>query len=268
MLIITGDLTDSGDIEDYEFAKQFITNLMSKGFDVYVTPGNHDYCKYGLLCLTDLPLTDSPEERRDRFVAEIESVESGSVTAAGLPPHEYPKYADYDYGRLILLDSMQDELDDRDAPRRRGGQGRLGTLQLNALKVLIGAYQQERRRGKKIAVCLHHAPLQCYNNDPMWPGILEDHALLMSYLSGVNGQSVIDCLLFGHTGDLNRGYPSDEKSSLIPLINSENLEDVGDDSGPEVYPVTVLDLGTYQRLVFSTSSPTAPIQQSWGNPVP
>lgn len=49
MIVITGDLTDSGDDDDYEIALRFINQLRDAGFTVIVVPGNHDYCKEGNL---------------------------------------------------------------------------------------------------------------------------------------------------------------------------------------------------------------------------
>jgi len=43
-VVITGDLTDSGDKRDYLIAKAFVDKLKNNGFEVYSIPGNHDYC--------------------------------------------------------------------------------------------------------------------------------------------------------------------------------------------------------------------------------
>ena len=54
IVIITGDLTDSGGDADYGKAGPFISLLRTVGkFDVYAVPGNHDYCWEGVLALRD-----------------------------------------------------------------------------------------------------------------------------------------------------------------------------------------------------------------------
>lgn len=101
IVVITGDLTDSGDEVDYTDDTQidptmypdatseskrgvnhFVDKLTANGFEVYVVPGNHDYCKEGLQILTSItePLPDAVlqslnihdnadmETRRGRFL--------------------------------------------------------------------------------------------------------------------------------------------------------------------------------------------------------
>jgi 3',5'-cyclic AMP phosphodiesterase CpdA len=58
-VVITGDLTDSGSIGDYEIARAFVSLLRNdgvvpipavrEGVDTYVVPGNHDYNFEGLI---------------------------------------------------------------------------------------------------------------------------------------------------------------------------------------------------------------------------
>ncbi len=54
IVVITGDLTDSGDKADYEIAKAFIQRLDANGFFVASVPGNHDYCWEGNLFFEDI----------------------------------------------------------------------------------------------------------------------------------------------------------------------------------------------------------------------
>ena len=67
IVIITGDLTDSGDEADYAVAFAFLHQIIDAGFVVYTNPGNHDYCKEGNLIIAEilnhpLPPRVSPEE--------------------------------------------------------------------------------------------------------------------------------------------------------------------------------------------------------------
>jgi hypothetical protein len=54
IVILTGDLTDSGDEEDYAIVESFLGSLQSAGLSVFVIPGNHDYCKEGNLVFADI----------------------------------------------------------------------------------------------------------------------------------------------------------------------------------------------------------------------
>jgi hypothetical protein len=65
----------------------------------------------------------------------------------------------------------------------------------------------------------------------------------------------------GEDGDFH------EKDTGIPLINCENLEKMNYVEGKHpskvhlTYPITVLDLGSYQRLVFQTDE--SGVKRSW-----
>jgi predicted MPP superfamily phosphohydrolase len=71
VVVITGDLTDSGDEEDYTDPQrgvlQFIDRLRQTGFQVFSVPGNHDYCKEGNQFLTG-QFNEGEQGRRERFV--------------------------------------------------------------------------------------------------------------------------------------------------------------------------------------------------------
>jgi predicted MPP superfamily phosphohydrolase len=270
-VVITGDLTDSGDDADYQFAQTLIGRLRACRFNVYVTPGNHDYCREGVLALGTKVDHIQRRQRFNKYIllnyAGNYSTENYTNPVAGVGDTEYPRYADIEGGRLILLDSMQGELDqEREGDGDNKGQGKLGKYQLQALGNAINDYQSQRQIGKKLVVCLHHAPLEVYNAKPGWDGLLDDYASLLGCISGTGGKSKIDCLLFGHTGDTQDRYGSEEQKHSIALINSENLEDV-DESKGQPYAITVLDLGTYRRLVFQTNDANAMHPApTWGNP--
>lgn len=53
-IVVTGDITDSGDEDDYPIATAFMDKLRDAGFSIYVVPGNHDYCKEGIFCLANV----------------------------------------------------------------------------------------------------------------------------------------------------------------------------------------------------------------------
>lgn len=258
IIIITGDITDKGNTGDYKIAQSFIQRLQANdaGYLVSVNPGNHDYCREGILALTP------PPERliaRNLFVKYVSGNDS-----------KYPHIVDFDNGQLILLDSMQAQLDeitlDLDA------RGKLGTYQLAELENKVSAYQAERQVGKKLIVSLHHSPFARIRKDCDTPLVesdftkgLHDGKELLDII-----RSRIDGLLFGHVTPPGQDHrPSQveiplfadaEKSYGIPLINCENLEPMNSS-----YSVTVLDFGSYQRTVFQTDTSKVP-GPSWGVP--
>jgi len=276
-VIITGDITDSGDPGDYDVAVNFIQTLTDAGFAVYVVPGNHDYCKEGLLC--NFYVFGGSYARRRRFVNRITQY------------NDYPHVIALNNGYIILLDSMKDELDKIDDDSDSEAQGRLGSTQRDVVAGILDTLQAERAKGKTIVVCLHHSPF-C-SEDTLR---LDDAGQFIECI-----RNRVDCLLYGHTTRDDLGIyheptrlPGDTCSNDIevnqlptakgglgvPLINCENLENVNvavispstviggeaevtihDDSlgpfEPNTYPITVIDLGCYQRVVFYTdgSSP-------------
>jgi predicted MPP superfamily phosphohydrolase len=272
-VINTGDLTDSGDQGDYvSLAKPFNDQLTSAGFTVYSLPGNHDYCKEGtiqidkvstqyveaILSLGGQKVVDeftsdnaSNNQRREWFIQYITGYS------------QYPHVVDFDNWRLILLDSMQGELDantgDWEAQGLLGDAQLLGSPGRSGLRQYVDEYQQKRvNNGNKLVVCLHHSP---YSQDDA--GLLTD---AVKFLESI-GENEIDCLLFGHTTpdncyqQPNPKYASPFDQLSVPLINCENLQNVPDDGS---YPVTVIDLGSLQRIVFHTDQSTP--ARTWASP--
>ena len=217
-VVITGDLTDSGDDGDYKIAKAFIDKLRSNGFEVYAIPGNHDYSKEGNLILGQHEAGQSGT-RRDNFIKYI-------TPGDGI----YPRKINLNDGWLVLLDSLQGEMD---APGTDNfAQGKLGDRQLSALKDVLDSLQADRKAGKKVIVGLHHSPFHLTQGDipqgaPMQiddKGGLDDAREFMDIV--VNNT---DGILFGHTspiGILQMMVPDAEEAYDIPIINCENLEHV------------------------------------------
>lgn len=187
---------------------------------------------------------------------------------------EYPHIIPIDNGYLVLLDSMQGELNENTSDYL--AQGKLGQSQLSVLETRLTDLQPERKAGKKVIVSLHHSPFKSIGEVPNGSieliekddtGGLSDHEDFLSKIA-----NKVDCLLFGHTspsGHDQRPYASADERGLftdaeihygIPLINCENLEHMNSS-----YSITVLDLGSYKRVVFQTD-PSIPPEVSWGNP--
>ncbi|HEX9061368.1 MAG TPA: metallophosphoesterase, partial [Clostridia bacterium] len=283
IVVITGDITDSGDSKDYDIAVDFINRLSNAGISVSVVPGNHDYCKEGnivaaplskaalkvLFCpkcpyapnppnlaniinplgtCLDSPMghfapdgaecpideyitdTSSNTKRRERFISRITHYS------------EYPHVIDYGDSIVILMDSMQGILDEKNS--FTFAQGRLGQNQLARLRQILEMLQKERAKGKKIVVCLHHSPLKTISDDSK--GGLDDAASFFNIVA-----NKIDCILFGHTtkdGNDQEWFGDIENRYGITLINSENLEHMVR-SG---YSISVVDLEKKRTEVLST----------------
>lgn len=252
-LVITGDLTDSGQDGDLNIAVDFIETLSKEGFEVYSIPGNHDYTFEGLLYFAD-------EAKRQSFINRITGYD------------DYPHVVDLGNSWLVLLDSMKAEMDENNygldwSPRippvdRYGphpppylkdgdqrAQGKLGDQQLSDLSTKLSGLQAGRAGGKKVVVCLHHSPLHSPQNDA--DGCLDDAE---SFLRKVKDQ--IDCLLFGHTTArpeiLQETIPGlyEQNTYGIPIINCENLEHMN----PKIGQITVVDMEWERSEVYWTDT--------------
>lgn len=255
-IVITGDLTDSGDEEDYKSARNLITTLQGFGFNVYVVPGNHDYCEHGILSPVVLGPYGSGKSkvRRQRFVDYICSVTHQSS--------QYPQVIDLDFNcKLILLDSMQAEMNEDTGDEF--AQGKLGIPQLSILNEKLAGFEKLRRNGTKIIVALHHHPFK--------PEAADDHGLTGLNRGGlVDAQQFveivankIDCLLFGHstTEDYicQEFFENESVMYGIPIINVENLEHMDDHIGD----ISVVDLDNNRVTVYPTDitkTPKEPIR--------
>jgi len=239
IIVITGDLTDSGDPGDYEIARDFIQKLKNSGFFVYAIPGNHDYCKEGLL--SNFIITGGKDNsRRQRFIDYIDSITYQSS--------QYPQVINLGICKLILLDSMQAEMNEDTGDNY--AQGKLGENQLSALKQLLAGYEQQRKNGTKVIVALHHHPFKPTNDN----GGLDDAQQFLEIIA-----NKIDCLLFGHSTPnpdvCQQTFPDEEVMYGIPLINVENMEHMEYSTGK----ITVVDLG-YNCIEAHSTDESKPIQ--------
>ncbi|HEY4028804.1 MAG TPA: metallophosphoesterase [Caulobacteraceae bacterium] len=250
-IVISGDLTDSGDEEDYSDPHngvlQFIARMRNAGFTVFAVPGNHDYCKEGNQFLTG-QINEGEQARRDRF---IRLVTPQYASAPKYPHVEDIKRTDGTLGaHLILLDSMQEELDGNTGNNR--AQGTLGQTQLDALATKLGQLQAGRAQGVKVICALHHSPF--YDSGDL---ALSDASRFKSIITGQ-----VDCLIYGHVTRDNRYqgprytsptvYETEDASIVqgqtalnVPLINVQNLEFMG-----STLPISVLDVANSTRSVY------------------
>src|SRR5579883_1300129 len=284
VVVITGDLTDSGDDSDYSRAEDFIGRLTRAGYSVYCTPGNHDYARWGLLAWAS-------EDKRNRF---------HQLPGTSHDKNGYPWVVPIVGGNdtIILLDSMKGHMDAKDwggvceptlgnnyhialdpssiaecllNPLHLGAsvvvdgswpqlaQGKLGS-QKDSLCDLLASLQISRRAGGKVIVCLHHSPYATEDAKHLddGPGFLE---LL---------RGRVDVLLFGHTTpdgcfvqngqDLANDKGSRWQDYGIPLVNCVNLQHAGryGDKPSEPYPVCVIDTDLMQIEIYGTDGKLPP----------
>lgn len=178
IVVITGDLTQDGEVDQYDIAKQEIDVLRGAGFEVIPVPGNHDYGKMG-----------SHAEAR-RF---------GLFKQAFYPkrPIGYPDVIEIDGWTIVCLNTMKAECGFFDGLL---ADGELGGKQISDLTVLLQALQTDRLKGAtKIVVCLHHHPF-LFPDESMFEKLgewaahwLKDGADLMDKITGK-----VDVVLFGH----------------------------------------------------------------------
>ena len=86
-IIITGDLVDHGNPEEFDLVNEGLSLLRIAGFRVYIVPGNHDYGAHGIFYSSKAHLL---------FLDLAEEIQ-------GI--REYPFKIDLDGARLLFLDS-------------------------------------------------------------------------------------------------------------------------------------------------------------------
>lgn len=169
LVLITGDVVDSGFEWQYKKAQQHVEHLRQAGFRVLVVPGNHDYGPLGIA-----------ESRRSaklfkRYLAE---------------GRDFPALEVVDRQVFILLDSMQQELQDVEF---WGAEGELGDNQLGEVKGMLDDLE-DNAAVDHVIVALHHHPFEYKNFHE-----LRDAQNLMDVVSSHEASPPrVHCLLFGH----------------------------------------------------------------------
>lgn len=209
VVVITGDIVDDGSLNQYMEAQAQIEKLTSEGFDVLVTPGNHNYGSNGIV--------ESPEcvDRFERFINE----HNGYI---------YPYYQIVNDYVFIVLDSMLEEIKEREI---WGAQGELGKEQLSALDQILNM-----KSTKKI-VALHHHPF--YYNYFLK---LRDDELFKKVID-----SRINCLLFGHK-HVEKRFTEKEKKYNIDIIYASGSSTERTDNGSLVIPIIDLEDNSIEKI--------------------
>jgi hypothetical protein len=173
-LLVTGDITDSGEEEEYKLAGKALSPFAGR---VFVTPGNHDW---GSLCGTDYS-----EEKAQYF------------------DHPFAEKLEFKHpfiDKRVFVKTLQDQ-SDHSTLMIIGLNSCTKVGVIDAAQGEIGLYQRDELRGI-LAQCdpqvpkllfLHHIP----NKEADWPSLmtLRDWRELMEVVMGK-----IDVLAFGHQG--------------------------------------------------------------------
>lgn len=165
VILITGDLTNSGTDREYGRMRASLLPLAHHGYRVLAVPGNHDCGPMGI---------DWEESARKRFDAYI------LRDVMGLRRSMWPLVVEGGAWRVILLDSQEGNSDDLIVMAR----GELGTRQLARLEL---ALQDE---SKPTIVALHHHPIKA---DILHA--LDEHEELCELLGR---RDCVKAALFGH----------------------------------------------------------------------
>jgi 3',5'-cyclic AMP phosphodiesterase CpdA len=192
IIIITGDIVESGTQNQYQRLRELLRNLRNVGFVVYVCPGNHDYGFKGNWAIR-IAL-----ERFGFYAMNSTSCPDFPVVYTIVDP------GDPDNGVVFMsVDSMAGELGGFDV---LFAQGEIGEQQ----RAEIAAYLEEFDRPNLYTVLfLHHHPF--YYNFFLK---LKDDRAFKDLIAGK-----VDILLFGHR-HVDKRLTRKEMKYDIPLIHA------------------------------------------------
>lgn len=172
-LLVTGDITDSGEEKEYKLAGQALSPFAGR---VFVTPGNHDYASF---------LGTGYSEKKARYFDDPFARQLGF-------PHPF-------IDKKVFVETLQDQSDHStlmiiglNSCAKVGAftaEGEVGRDQRDELdRILKGSDPQVPK-----LLFLHHVP-----NKDMGPGMtLRDWQELMAVVN-----AKVDVLAFGHTGSV------------------------------------------------------------------
>ena len=126
-LLVTGDLTDNGSLDEYALALELLNPFSGQ---LLLCPGNHDYGRLG-------NFYEAKAEKRWKGLVTALTVPSTAVVAGW---------------RIVTLDSCLKTYSFLDF-----AQGRVGSTQLFKL---CSEFRKAKVNGEKVIVALHHDPLQ------------------------------------------------------------------------------------------------------------
>jgi 3',5'-cyclic-AMP phosphodiesterase len=136
-LLISGDITDNGTLAQWEQVERLLAPLRDlPGLTLHLVPGNHDCGMHGI--------------NYDPARAALAARQCAALSAPTVEEQHGARVWELDDARLIGLDSQRGQGGEAIPPLARG---ELGTMQLLALDMLLGADD------RPTWLALHHHPL-------------------------------------------------------------------------------------------------------------
>ena len=179
LVIITGDLSNDGEVEQFEEAKGILEPLSKAGFQMLIIPGNHDYGFIG-----SWEQLHRFEIFKNRFYTDPKTGQPRAV--------DFPLKTEINGHVLLGLNSMEGYEHDILAS------GKLGDIQITKTALLLNGLE-DRDKKQKVIVYLHHHPF-LYPGQPLQKDLIEMIGHLLSdgdkFMDAVSGR--VDILLFGH----------------------------------------------------------------------
>jgi 3',5'-cyclic AMP phosphodiesterase CpdA len=181
-ILITGDIVDDGQKKQYKEAKNILKPLLNnENFNVWPTPGNHNYGWNGI----------HAERQRFKYFKKA---------FYGLENVAYPHVKLDSFGNVFIgLNSMKAETGFWDGLL---ADGELGSRQIHDISGILNSIDElpaSERKKKKVVVHLHHHPFLYPDDTLIEEGIekvghwLKDGEGFMKVIAGR-----IDIVLFGH----------------------------------------------------------------------
>ncbi len=248
LVLITGDVTDSGTLKQLKIAKRIFDKLREKGFQLYFIPGNHDYGTKGNI---------NDKKRFKNFKKHLIGIERISY-----PDVKTIEQKNYNLA-LIGLNSMKAETGTWDSFL---ADGELGAGQLQEVEeILDDLEEKEVNESKKYVkiVCIHHHPFILPEDKKdffnvmfeKWTHYMKDGDELMQLIS----KDRVDALLFGHDHDhVNFGETQGKETPLTEDYSIPVILSCGKSTAPTkgLFPAWLLEInddGNVEVIVDSLS---------------
>ena len=174
VILITGDITDNGQEDEYKKAVELLSIFKTNGFILKIVPGNHDYGPCGNI------YTEKSQDNFKKYILEELLEIKLSYTTNGLFD-VYPIVEEVDGVVYIALDSVIDN----DNELLHFASGEMGERQLKKLAGILRGYI---KTDKVRVAYFHHHPVERSSFLKM-----DDAQKVMGVLS-----DVVDFICFGH----------------------------------------------------------------------
>lgn len=242
VILVTGDVTDSGSKREYKRAHSIFNELKKQGFEVCFAPGNHDYGVKG---------NYAEKKRFKRFKKYLCGVERVSYPYVKVVPQVLHEVV------FIGLNSMKAETN---ADDRFLADGELGENQLVELAEILDDLEELEENGSKYVkvVYLHHHPFILPHDKEnaiklgfeKMTHMLKDGNDLMQLLKGR-----VDAVLFGHDHH-HENYSRGQEQPLADKYAISTILSCGKTTKEEngKFPVWLLGINDNGEIAVTESS--------------